>query len=237
MLQSIKTLRGHSIVATDGEIGKLEDFFFDDVTWTIRYFVVDTGSWLFGKRVLISPTFAGPADPNQRIPVTLTREQVKNSPDIDTRKPVSRQRDLEMAPYLGWPAYGIIGEAMFPPPVLPPVTSAQTNDDPHLRSTSEVLGYHISATDGDVGKVVDFAFSEQSWQIRFLVVDTGSWLSKDQVLIAPSWISDISWEDRAVRVELDVESIRRSPEFHAGFPIAEDYVLQLQSHYGKDHRT
>ena len=94
MLRNVKNLRGYVIRAIDGTIGKLDDFYFDDEDWSIRYLVVDTGSWLSGRKVLISPVMVGHAGwLARRLPVALTRAQVEHSPGIDTRKPVSRQHE------------------------------------------------------------------------------------------------------------------------------------------------
>jgi len=237
MLQSIKYLNGYTIFATDGEIGTVEDFYFDDFSWRIQYFVVVAGNWLFGRRVLISPVYAGPADENaRRIPVKLTREQVRNSPNIDTQKPVSRQHDMPVANYL-WPTYGLVPEAMFPPPLPDPAPPEPARKaDPNLRSTNEVRGYHVSATDEDVGKVEDFVFDEASWDIRFIIVDAGKWLNRELVLIAPQWVADISWEERTVHSDLDSKAIRSSPKFHPVFPISTEYAAELHHHYGKKVR-
>ena len=234
MLKAVKDLRGYAVGATDGEIGTVEDFYFDDFAWKIRFFVVRTGTWFFGRRVLLSPVFVGHADVERHtIATTLTREEVRRSPDVDTSKPVSHQRAADIAPYLGWPPYGLVGESMFPPPVLPD-PQPKPKGDPNLRSADEVCGYLVRGIDGDVGKVTDFISDESSWDIRFIAVDTGSWLNRNQVLIAPQWIGAISWNQRAVTVNLDSDSIRSSPEFDSTLPISADYASQLHAHYGKE---
>ena len=94
MLRNVKDLRGYAIRATDGVIGHVDDFYFDDEAWAIRYLVVETGRWLPDRQVLISPISIGHPDWSaQLLPVFLTKAQVKGSPDIDTNKPVSRQRE------------------------------------------------------------------------------------------------------------------------------------------------
>src|ERR671937_203627 len=106
MLRSLEELKGYAIHATDGDIGNVEDVYFDEGHWTVRYFVVNTGNWLTGRRVLISPIVFRDADWHaKKILVTLTREQVKNSPDFDTHKPVSRQHEIELARYFNWAPY------------------------------------------------------------------------------------------------------------------------------------
>src|SRR5205809_6020840 len=106
MLRSASEWDGYSIQATDGEIGHVAEFLFDDEKWTIRYLVVDTGGWLPGRRVLISPIALGETDwPGHRLHVKLTRQQVEESPVIDTDKPVSRQHEVSYYQYYRWPYY------------------------------------------------------------------------------------------------------------------------------------
>jgi hypothetical protein len=108
MLRNVKDLRGYALRATDGVIGKVDDFYFDDEDWGIRYLVVETGTWLSGRKVLISPMSLGHAGwMGRQLPVALTRRQVERSPDIDTRKPVSRQHEAEYSRYYGYPFYWV----------------------------------------------------------------------------------------------------------------------------------
>jgi hypothetical protein len=104
MFRNASTLDGSIINATDGEIGHVEDAYFHDEAWTIRYLVVDTGTWLIGRKVLISPnSVTQPLGASRIIDVSLTREQVRNSPDIDTHRPVLRQHEREYLGYYGYP--------------------------------------------------------------------------------------------------------------------------------------
>jgi hypothetical protein len=119
MLRTVRDLQGYAIRATDGVIGEVADFFFDDEDWVIRYLVVDAGTWLRGRHVLISPVAIGHPDwMAQLLPVSITKDQVKNSPDIDTRKPVSRQHETEHLGYYGYPFYwggaGLWGMGAYP---------------------------------------------------------------------------------------------------------------------------
>ncbi len=240
MLQSLNDLLQFAIHAADGEIGTIEDAYFDDAHWRIRYLVVLAGSWLSGRRVLISPAAVQQVDwQKRRISVALTCEQVRNSPGIDTEKPVSRQHEEDLNAYYGWPFYwnfdpfGVepLPVAMpLPQPVEGPQVDA-SHCDPHLRSAHEVKGYQIEAQDGSVGHVSDFVFEDQSWEIRFLVVDAGSWLRSRLVLLQPRWIDRISWEERHVTVRLTREAIRTSPKFLPVFPLSAEYAEQLLQHY------
>ena len=170
MLRSTQELKNYTIGAIDGEIGHVTDCFFDDEDWVIRYLVVETGSWLLTRKVLISPYSLLDADwLHKRLPVRINRDQVKNNPDIDTEKPVSRQHEMRYADYYSYPYYwagmGMWGDGMYVPMVplgghgLSPTEVAKidaaqhANDDPHLRSCEAVVGYHIHASDGDIGHV------------------------------------------------------------------------------------
>ena len=186
MQQRISAMIGYSIRAIDGDLGKVNDFYFDDATWTVRYMVVETGNRLAGRKALISLVALGKPDrESTTLSVNLTCDQVRNSPDIDTERPVYRQHEEEIHKYYGWPAYweggyrGALGITPYPLYENPlPRTSADSNthDDPHLRSMRQVKGYHIHANDGSIGHVEDFIVDDDTWAIRHLIVDTGNWL-------------------------------------------------------------
>jgi hypothetical protein len=204
-------------------MGKVYSFLFDDLEWTIRYLVVDTGDWLPGRKVLLSPMAIDKVDVEcQSLAVGLTQAQVENSPPLAADAPVSRQIEADLHQYYGWVPYWRSGvPAAGPGPVAAAaVLAAQGEDakeeppaDPHLRSTREVVGYHIEARDGEVGHVDDFLAEEDRWMIRHLVVDTGNWLPGKQVLVSPTWIEMVNWADRIVSVDLKRETIQKSPEF------------------------
>ncbi len=236
MLQSINDLHGFAIHAEDGEIGTLEDLYFDDRHWTIRYLIVSTGNWLAGRRVLISPASAESIDwSGHTIPVNLTCDQVRNSPDVLTKKPVSRQHEAELSAYYGWPSYWTAGPFAFEPsPLTLPVpvgTRPAVKGDPHLRSAREVKGYHIGALDGPIGHVSDFVFDDATWEITFMIVDAGSWLHERLVLLKPRWVAGIAWDERTVAVNLSREKVRTSPPFTPVFPISSEYADELTKHY------
>src|SRR5678815_3470573 len=119
MLKGAEKLTGYRLGAIDGEFGKVKDFYFDDETWTIRYLVADTGGWLPGVQVLVSPFAVKSVDDAEKhINVSLTKAQIENSPSIDTDKPVSRQFELKYYQYFGWPMYWY-GPALWGPGPFP----------------------------------------------------------------------------------------------------------------------
>jgi len=224
MKHSVKSIIGFTLGATDGEIGEVKEFYFDDDTWIVRYLIVDTGNWLFGRVVLISTQAIVNADWVKKIfSVNLTKEQIKNSPDINTDLPVSRQEETKLQKYYPWVQYwgggsGVL--AISPGPLamgLPRTnlteeeTVEEQNTNKHLRSTDRVTGYKIKATDGEIGEIEDFILDETKWEIDFLLVDTRKWLPGKKVLISPKLINEIDWENSIVSVETKVESIKGSP--------------------------
>jgi sporulation protein YlmC with PRC-barrel domain len=246
MLHNLTDLKGLTIKAKDGEIGEVDDFYFDDDNWTIRYLVVDTGNWLPGRRVLISPISLGKADAaNRRVEVALTMKQIEDSPGVESDKPVSRQYETSYFDYYGYPYYWsgpyLWGAAAYPGPLAMPERaqpeiekirrSERESSDPHLHSAKEVIGYYIEAADGDVGHVEEFIIDDESWAIRYMVVDTRNWWPGKKVLVAPQWIERASWHDSRVYVNLSRHNIQEAPEYDLSKPPSRDYESTLHQHY------
>jgi hypothetical protein len=251
MLRTVRQIHDSRINATDDQIGHVKEAYFDDDVWTIRYLVVDTGTWLTGRKVLISPySIKTPLTEGGLIDVRLTRDQVRNSPDIDTHKPVSRQHEQEYLSYYGYPSYwemgGVWGTMDYPlfPYVgdlaedarrteqqgrtQPAAQTAQSKEDSHLRSTAEVTGYDIEASDGSIGHVEDFVFDDESWTIRYLVVDTVNWWPGGRkVLIGTRWIDKIDWAQRKVFTSLNRDSVKNSPEYDRSALLDRQYEKML----------
>lgn len=233
MLRSIKSLRGYILRATDGDVGKVREFYFDDRFWTVRYLVADTGRWLVDRLVLLSPASLGDPDWERNLfPVNLTKDQVEKSPLISADEPVSRQMEVDLHGYYGWPPYWHAA-----PYIAAAQASAQRREkgDPHLRSTREVIGYHIRATDGEIGHVDDFVVDDKAWAIRYMVVDTRNWLPGKKVLVAPQWTMDVDWAGRRVNVDLTKDTIENGPEFDPSQPVNREYEVRLYDYYGRPH--
>lgn len=248
MLRNIKSLIGHTIHAVDGELGKVDEFYFDDKTWAVRYMVVETGNWLSGRKVLIAPAALKTPDwQAQTFPVALTRDQVRNSPDIDTKKTVSRQHEMELYKHYAWPLYwgegfyagGVSGGVLFQPngeeegKAEAGARVRPDREDAHLRGTREVTGYRLHAADGPIGHVEDYIVDDGKWLIRYLVAGTGAWLPGRKVLISPHWVESVNWETSEVFVDLSREAIKESPGFDPSQPVSEDYESDLYDHYGR----
>jgi hypothetical protein len=243
MLRSLKELKGYSVRATDGDIGSISDFYFDDREWRIRYVVVDTGRWLPGRRVLVSPVAClSPEWDHKEFPVSLTKEQVKNSPGFDTAQPVSRKYEAELSKYYRWPMYWgaapEVGGWMAAPsavadPHHPVSPKPESETGPNLRAMVDLLGYGIRAVDGDIGHVEDLIADDGDWTIRYLVADTRNWLPGRKVLLSPEWTGRISWAARDVTVEMTQQQVKDSPEFDSTAPVNEEYERRLYDFYGR----
>jgi uncharacterized protein YrrD len=233
MLFSFEDLRGYGIHATDGDIGSVRDVYFDDVSSSVRYFVVDTGRWLPGRRVLLAPAALGAVDhARHKLETGLTRQQIEDSPGVETERPVSRQQEEELHRHYGWdpywsgafdygvpPYWGAVGLATARPAepestVEHEIAAAErAHRDPHLRSAREVIGYYVAATDGDIGHVEDLLIDDAGWQIRQLVIDTRNWLPGKQVLIGPERLRAVGWADQHIVLDMTRADVEASPEY------------------------
>jgi len=246
MLRNFADFKGFTLAATDGEIGAVREIYFDDKTWRVRYLVVRAGAWISGRDVLIAPQALGEIDEQAGvIRVDLTKEQVRNSPPIDSEKPVSRQYEQDYHDYYGWIPYwmdagnipGVMITPTIPLPVEPPAPKAKTAEswDPHLRSGAEVSEYAIHAQDGEIGHVEDFVIDVEVWRIRYLVVVTRNWFPGKRVLLSPDWIEEISVENREILVSIARSTIETAPDYDSTVPISRSFEQKLHDHYG--HRS
>ena len=241
MLNKVKSLTGYKLDSLNGEIGSVKEFYFDDHHWTIRYLVADTGNWLTGRQVLISPYALGVVNKGgQSISINLTNKQIEESPSLATDQPVSRQFESSYYGYYGWPEYWDGPYMWGPYPYLlrdrekwRGHTRGEKAWDPHLRSTNAVSGYHIQAVDGEIGHVEDFIVDDDTWAIRYLEVDTQNWWGGKKVLVAPQWIERVSWRESKVFLDLYREAIKQSPEYTEESLPTRDYEDRLHRHYSR----
>ena len=245
MLRSLKDLEQYKVSATDGEIGNVVDFFLDDEHWTIRHLIVNTGGLFDGRHVLISPiSFREVEWSNRRFHLALTIDKIKDSPSVDTDKPVSRQHERDYYGYYGYPHYwdntGPSGMDIYPEllavgghgEVL--AGHADATDDIHLRSINEVRGYNIQGSDGGFGHVEDFIVDDQTWTVRYLVVGIRNWWFGKKVLISPRWATRVSWEQRKVFINLSRSVIKNSPQWNPTAGVNREYEKLLHKHYGRE---
>jgi len=235
----LRQLEGCAIKASDGELGEALDFYFDDRTWKVRYVVAQTGTWLAGRRVLLSAdVLRRPHPHHHHLPVSLTTEQVRQAPGVSTDLPVSRQEETELAAFYGWGQYWQVynyepDTLLDMPPV--PFTRPKFDDspagDPDLRSANELVGYHVQGPDDVVGYVDDFLVQVSDWHIRYLVVNPHHWLPERKILLTPSWIDSVDWADRMVRTLLTRNLLRNAPPYDPDEPLDARYQKMLQEYY------
>jgi len=244
MLHQGLAFKGFSIEASDGRIGTVSDFLFDDATWKLRWLVVDTGNWLKDRKVLLHPSAIDKADiPAQALLVKLTRDQVEQSPSIASDEPVSRQMEYGLYGYYGvdpmWGGGYLGGNAMAKPMTDPDVAGkdqaarhdSQDAGDKHLRSLAEVTGYNIQAVDGEVGHIESFLIDDNTWDIRYLVADTRNWWFGRHVLLSPAAVRGIDWDLHNVDINLTGYKIKGSPPWDPTGLLDRAYEQVLQAYY------
>jgi uncharacterized protein YrrD len=225
MLHLARKVFGASVLGTDGDIGTLEDFYFEEDRWTVRYLLVDTGKWFSGKRVLISPMSVRNGWGRTGIRVGLTKEQVWNSPELKNGDALTRSSETHVLAYYGYPDYWgaasiwgnydspvalVAGEPTEATPA-PPARGIDP-DARHLRSIKRSTGYHLHARNGEIGHIDDFLIGEESWRIRYLLVDTSNWVGGRSVIVSPDAVEGIDKDRSLLYVAVDREAIKRAPE-------------------------
>lgn len=252
MWNSVSQFNGSKIMASDGEIGHVKEVYFDDRAWVIRYLVLDTGGWLAGREVLISPySVQQPLGSGKIIDLSLTKQQIEESPTIDTQLPVSHQHERDFLRYYTYPEYWAGGDLwgasalpLLAPPLLDPANpeierelrDQDVNAENHrLRSSDAVAGYDIQAADDSIGHVKDFIFDDESWAVRYLVVDTRNWWpGGKKVLLATKWIERIDWVSQTVHTTLTREQVKNSPEYDESAAMSRDYEKKLHAAYDRE---
>lgn len=245
MLRKLTELRGLAVIAQEDEVGTVSDFLFDDQIQAVRYFVLRTGSWLTERKLLITPVSISEINwLDEEMHLSLTREQVRRSPEIDFARPISRNIEAAFLDYYGYSYYWggphLWGLAERPEDLaalreLPPSTSiSQSNaGGTHTRSATEITGYHLVAADGEIGHVEDFIVEDESWATRYLLVNTRNWLPGKSVVISPQWIERIDWAAARVYVKLTREAVRNCPEYDESSLVTREYERRLFRHYGQ----
>jgi hypothetical protein len=235
MLYTASRLAGATIAASDGEIGSVDDLLFDAADWTVRWVSVDTGGWLSGRKVLLPPSCLGePRDDGRSLPVSLTRQQVENSPPSENEEALlSRRYEETMLTHYALTPYwsdadtflatpGLVGTGIVPPAVDSPRT---------LHSMREVTSTDIHATDGEIGHVEDFLVDSAGWAVRYLIADTRNWLPGKKVLISPRWLHGTGWQGAGVKVALTRKQIEESPAWDPDATVDRDYEARLHDYY------
>ncbi len=219
MLFALTGLIGCPVEGSDGRVGGVKDFLFDDKSWKVRWMVVDTGHWLPGRQILIHPSAIAPLDAalheKRALPmissgetltlsVDLSRRQIEESPDASEEEPCTAQMETRLYQYYGWdPDWGATH-------IRASITEA-ADGDPYLRSVATVKGYRVHATDGDLGHVEHFLADDADWDIRYLVIATRNWLPGKHVQLAPYAVTKIETADRSVKLNVTRDQVKSSP--------------------------
>lgn len=247
MLRSVNEIIGYRLFIKEEDIGKCDDLLFDDRWWTIRHMVADTGGWIIGNQVLVSPLLIKKPDWKTRhILLNITKEQLENCPSPMTDEPVSREHERKLFRYYGyhyyWTGTNLWGAGLYPAAVLPSIDdpdaleSAEdvSDQENHLRSFREVKGYHIKAVDGKIGHVEDFILEDETWALRYLIVDTRNWFpGGKKVILSLDWVKSVSWNSSVFEVDLLKDQIQKSPEFDPSQPVNVEVEARLYDYYGR----
>lgn len=208
MLRTSNELIRYDVEASDGKIGATKDLLFDDEKWRVRSIVVDTGGLLSRNEVLVHPEHVrGLKFPEETLILGLSKAQVQDSQGIDMAPPVSRQHEGHEHP---------------PGQIL----------DRHLRSSNEVSTYRMSAKDTELGLVHGLIIETSTWTIRYLIVDTGEWLTGKHVLLVPQAIQAIEWLNHSMKANVTADAIRNCPAYDETAELTRDYEAFLHDYYG-----
>ena len=249
MLHQATSFFGLPLQTRDNEeMGTVHDFYFDRQDWIVRYLVADIGSWLFGRKVLIATSALGTPDWEAKtLPVTLTKAEVKESPETDLSLPVTRQHERALIGYYKWPTYWaepFLTTASGVAPLAAPVSTGgkqlpaevveglQNSEESHIYSMRDIQGYDLEALDGSIGQVRDFVVDSPGWAIRYLAIDTGNWLPGRTVLISPHWVERIEWDDARLYLNVRKEVVANSPEQPSDLRLDRSFEHELHRHYG-----
>ncbi len=245
MLRSAQQLLKRDMRTGDDTVGTLSDLYMDERSWSVRHLVVDTGSILNRHHVLISPQAVRPPPdegdwPGGDIPVVISAEQVRESPDVPSKLPISRQSEMSLFSYYGWTPYWGLQEGLYPLPAainVPETQKRQTarteEEDPYLISVGELTGYHVAAADGDLGHVEDVVVDIQTWLVRYLVIDTKNWLPGKTIVASTEWVTDLKPVDALVAVDLTRDTLKAIPPYRENEPITRSYEQTVHDRTGR----
>jgi hypothetical protein len=231
MLWNASVLKSFTIAASDGHIGTVSDFLFDDANWQIRWLVVDAGNWFSGRKVLLAPLILEQLDTKHRaLTVELTMQQIMDSPEVDTELPMSRRMEIDCYIRAAWmvPCNQTLGQK----PSENNIAIQQSSGDPHLRSTEAITGYYIHASDGEIGHIEGFLLRDADWSIPYVIVDTKNWWPGKKVLISPQSIREIDFTGQLVNLNIKRQTVKDSPPYDSSTIIDAAYDDAFLAYYG-----
>ncbi|HDT14607.1 MAG TPA: PRC-barrel domain containing protein [Firmicutes bacterium] len=240
MFISLKNLIGYSVMTPEGDAGKIEDIFFDDISWSVRYYRVKAGNIIHKERFLISPSDIQehPDWENRSIYIKNEAEKINKSPDEGDDMLPGRETEEKIAKYYNWPVYWT--GLTYGSPVIPALfNDTQEEKDTEkektskLRSLKDFLKYDVEALDGELGSVYDVIIDDQNAKIMYFAVDTHKILPGKRVLITTTWAKETDWINGKLVTTLTKEEIKNSPEYDPSQPVNREYEEVLFDYYGR----
>lgn len=236
----LNTVYGSSLQAKNGEIGSIDDVYFDDKDWKIRYLITDNSNFLPGRRVLISPASTDKINFERKaIQVKLSKKDIEKSPVVNQGLLPSRETEIELKSYYNWPVYWGSGFLIGAGDLRENQASMRGSKkeievESNLKSCNEIMGFSIESKNKTIGYLNNYLFDDESWEIRYLVVDTKNWLLKERkILLAIDWIEKFDWDQSVFVTDLKSKAIRESPVYNPGETLKRDYETKLFDHYHK----
>ncbi len=245
MLQSLKDLQDYTLRTTDGDLGEIDDFLFDDFNWTVRYIIIDVGD----RKVMLSTHVLGMPDfKNHILPIKMDRDQILTAPQMNLNEPITRGRERELSEFFSWPRYwedddileSLPGDLTAVPlvdmetekePMIPQTGDLGDEDENHLFSARGAMGFAMEARDGTAGKLADFIIQDEDWDLHYLVVDTGGLFSGKKVLVSPQWVRDVDWDNSLMQVDLEKQTVHDSPAWSSSSGVTPEYWTNVEDHY------
>ncbi len=229
MLRALSPMRGWPTETKDGPDGHVEDFVIDDVTWAVRFAVVDRRHWLMGSRKLVMPeTFLSPDDRTHTFHLSLSRHQLENSPDAG-----AMGKDESVGSRVGDPSAvaATPGNAVaLSAPLRPSKSDAAT--DLHAVSLDSLAGVKVRTSQGIVGRIADAAADDEHWIIRYLIVELSSDKEGPMAWI-PTRNSAIRWRIREWEIPFALDQLRSSPRRKIDTAVDDQFAAALRDHYGE----
>ncbi|PSL50806.1 PRC-barrel domain protein [Salsuginibacillus halophilus] len=249
MLFEAKKLRNFGVITSDGELGKIDDVYMDEDQWVIRYLVVNRKPLLPGGKVLVSPIAVERMDINgQTIHLNVTKEELEEAPGKEEAEPITRKKELELHHHFGygyyWPAQGMWGSFPYPHQLRVEAPHHQrpqelpNEEEIKVRSLKEMTGdwsgYDVEGSDGDIGTIDDVIVEDDTWNIRYISVDTGRLFSTGHAVLSSSWILHTEDEEKKVRVKMARHEVQAAPEYVPGQPLDREFEERLFDHYDQE---
>ena len=231
VLRNTRDFECYRLLSADGELGRVEAFYFDNKSWLIRYLGVNIGKQPGQRCFLVSTVSIGEIDEqHQTLYIELTSRQVENSPRVNPRRALTRDDEVAYYNHLGWKPYW-----ESEPPLENLSASGEAAEFFLITSRSNqsnnIRGFEVSALDGGIGHVDDLIIDTRYWVIRYLCIDADDWIKKKYLLIYPAWINHVRWKTRQMSVGLKRKQLKAAPLFEPAQIIDPDYEARLFQHY------